>query len=68
MLNTKKLILYDNEKNPVAVQIPFDDYIKLEEIIESYGLAKLIEETEKDEVFEIKEALEYYSSIKKDEL
>jgi len=46
MLKIRKNILYDENNNPIAVQIPFEDFKILEEIIENYGLSKMMEENE----------------------
>jgi hypothetical protein len=65
MLNINKKYIIDDNKNPVAVQIPIDEFEKLEEIIEDYGLAKLIDEVKDDEVLSYEDAKKYYDSLKK---
>ena len=52
-----------NQK-PIAVQIPIAQFEQIEEILENYGLAKLIEEVEEEETLSKKEALEYLQSLK----
>lgn len=64
MILTKKYIK-DKKRNTVAVQIPIDEYKKLEEIMENYGLAKLIDEVKDDDHLLINEAKSYYASLKK---
>ena len=68
MLNIKKNILYDENNNPVAVQIPYNHFKAIEEAIENYGLAKLIEEVKDDEVLDYEDALNYYKKLKKEDV
>lgn len=65
MLNIHKNYVMDENQQPIAVQISIDDFEKIEEIIENFGLAKLIEETENDERLSGDEARNYYQSLKK---
>jgi hypothetical protein len=51
-------------QKPVAVQIPFDEFQRIEEVIENFGLAKLMDETESDERLAGDAAKEYYESLK----
>jgi hypothetical protein len=44
MLKIHKKIVIDENQNPVAVQIPIEEFARLEEIIENYGLSKLMDE------------------------
>lgn len=64
MLKIHKSIVLDESKNPIAVQIPIKEFEKLEEIIENYGLSKLIDEVSHDEQLSAKEAKKYYQSLK----
>ncbi len=64
MLEISKSYVLDDDNNPIAVQIPLAEFEKIEEIIEDYGLGKLIEEVENDETLSKKEALKYLESIK----
>ncbi len=63
MLKIRKNILYDENNNPIAVQIPFEDFKILEEIIENYGLSKMMEEIEED-FLSYEESLNYYNELK----
>ncbi|MEG4370123.1 hypothetical protein QUB19_09970 [Microcoleus sp. B4-C5] len=56
--------MIDENQQPIAVQIPLEQFEKIEEILENYGLDKLIEETEGDERLSKEQALKYYNSIK----
>ncbi|MDM8554551.1 hypothetical protein QUF75_07460 [Desulfococcaceae bacterium HSG7] len=49
MININKYYLYDETQKPIAVQIPVSDFERLEEIIENYGLSKLMDETSAEE-------------------
>jgi hypothetical protein len=60
----KKLVLDENEQ-PFAVQIPIEEFERLEDVIENYGLSKLMDETADDEKLSAKEAKAYYESLKK---
>ena len=44
MLELHKNIVLDENQKPIAVQIPIEEFERLEEVIENYGLAKLIDE------------------------
>ncbi len=46
MLEINKSYVLDKNNNLIAVQIPIAEFEKIEEIIEDYGLGKLIEEVE----------------------
>jgi len=47
MLEINKNYVLDKDQKPIAVQIPIAEFEKIEEILEDYGLGKLIEEVEK---------------------
>ncbi|MEF9475724.1 MAG: hypothetical protein L0958_03340, partial [Candidatus Mariimomonas ferrooxydans] len=48
----------------VAVQIPIEEFERMEEIIENYGLSKLMDEVKNDERLSIEDAKKYYQSLK----
>ena len=64
MLKIHKNIILDENQKPIAVQIPIGDFERLEEVIENYGLAKLMDEVKDDERLSIEEAKSYYQSLK----
>ncbi|MFB2834595.1 hypothetical protein [Floridanema evergladense] len=64
MLEIHKNIVLDENQQPIAVQIPIAEFEKIEEILEDYGLAKLIEQSENEERLSKEEALKYYNSLK----
>ncbi|MHC5727873.1 MAG: hypothetical protein ACYTXY_27835, partial [Nostoc sp.] len=49
MLEVHKNYVLDENQRPIAVQIPIAEFEKVEELIEDYGLAKLMEEVEEEE-------------------
>ena len=60
MLKIHKNIVLNESQKPTAVQIPIKEFERLEEIIENYGLAKLMDEVEDDEPLSVKEAQKYF--------
>lgn len=64
MLEIHKNYVLDENQQPIAVQIPIAEFAKIEEILEDYGLAKLMEETKDEERLSKDEALKYYQVIK----
>lgn len=61
-----KSIVLDENQRPIAIQIPIEEFRRLEEVIENYGLAKLIDEVADDEQLSVQEAKSYYGSLKQD--
>lgn len=66
MLEINKSYLLDKNKKTIAVQIPIAEFEKIEEILEDYGLAQLMDETKDDKTFNKEEALNYLASLKAD--
>ncbi len=64
MLKIHKNIVVDESQKPLAVQISIKEFERLEEIIENYGLAKLIDEVKDDKRLSVKDAKKYYKSVK----
>jgi hypothetical protein len=64
MLKIHKKIILNESQKPVAVQIPIEEFERLEEIIENYGLAKLMDEVKDDERLSVEDAKKYYRSLK----
>ena len=64
MLKIHKSVVLDENQKPTAIQIPIKDFERLEEIIENYGLAKLMDEVKDDERLSTEEAKDYYQSLK----
>ena len=68
MLEINKNYLLDSNQQPIAVQIPIAEFEKIEEILEDYGLAKLMDETKDDETLDKEEALKYLAFLKADDV
>jgi F0F1-type ATP synthase beta subunit len=64
MLKLHRNIVLDENKKPIAVQIPIDEFQRLEEVIENYGLAKLIDEVTDDDQLTVHEAKSLYRTLK----
>ena len=56
MFDVKKKYIVDEENKKVAVQIDIETFTLIEEVLENYGLAKLISENSDDETLSVKEA------------
>lgn len=64
MLEIHKNYVFDENQQPVAVQIPITEFEQIEELLENFGLAKLMEEVEEDdEPLSKDQALTYYQSL-----
>ena len=64
MLKIHKNYVLDDEKNPVAVQIPISEFEHLEEVIENYGLSRMMEETKTEGKLSGQAARKYYRALK----
>ena len=64
MLEIHKKIVIDENHKPLAVQIPIEEFERLEEVIENYGLARLMDEVKDEERLSAKEAHQYYKSLR----
>lgn len=64
MLQVHKNYVLNEDQKPVAVQIPIVEFARIEELLENYGLAKLMDETQNDERFSGEAAQQYYQSLK----
>lgn len=65
MLNIKKRYLTDENNQPVAVQLDIETFEKMEQILEDYALAQLIEENNPQENLSIEEAKAYYGKLRR---
>lgn len=65
MLNIRKeyVITDDNERRAVLIDIK--TFERIEEILESYGLGKYMEEAENEEVLSLSAAKRYYKILEK---
>lgn len=63
MFDFKKKYIVDEENKKVAVQIDIETFTQIEEVLENFGLAKLISENSDDETLSVKEAKSFYNSL-----
>ena len=63
MLEISKSYVLDKDQKPIAVHIPIAEFEKIEEILEDYGLGKLIEEVENDQILDKEKAWQYCPHI-----
>jgi hypothetical protein len=49
MLEIHKKIVLDEDHKPFAVQIPIKEFERLEEVLENYGLSRMIDEVREEE-------------------
>ena len=59
MLEINKSYVLDKDQKPIAVQIPIAEFEKIEEILEDYGLGKLIEKVENNRIIDKEKAWQY---------
>lgn len=64
MLSLQKNYVLDEYQKPIAVQIPIVEFKRIEEVLENYGLAKLMDETQNDERLSGDVAQQYYQLLK----
>jgi hypothetical protein len=65
MLEIHKKIILDEDQRPFAVQVPIEEFERLEEVIENYGLSKLMDEVKDDEKLSVEDGKALYKSLKK---
>jgi hypothetical protein len=68
MFTLRKNYVMDENQQPIAVQIAIEDFQRLEEILEDYGLGRLMDEVAPDDRqrFSKAEGMAYYQSLKQD--
>ena len=64
MLEIHKSYVLDENQIPIAVQIPLAEFERLEEAIENYGLAQLINEVQDEKRLTGEDAYNHYTSLK----
>ncbi len=67
MEELKKAYIVDEENRKIAVQLDIETFNNIEEILEDYALARLIEEHCDEEAFEREPALACYQGLEKAE-
>ncbi len=64
MININKHYVIDESNKLIAVQIPIDEFKIMEEILEHYGLGKLIDDYKNGKSLSLKDGQEYYRNSK----
>ena len=65
MLKKKKEYVVTDDNKKKAVLVDMETFEKIEEILESFGLGKYMEEIEDEEILSVHNAKKYYSTLKK---
>ena len=65
METINKQYIVDEHNKKIAVQIPFETFEKIEEVLENYALFNLIKENEGEEILGLREAKAYYDRLEK---
>lgn len=65
MLNIKKEYVITDDNKKKAVLIDIETFKKIEQILESYGLGKYMEEVKGEDALSINDATAYYETLKK---
>ena len=63
-LKTEYVVTDDNRNRAVSIDI--ETFEKVEEILESFGLGRYMEEVEDEEILSSDSARKYYNTLKKD--
>ena len=63
----RKRYVVDEQNRPVAVQIDLETFEKIEEVLENYALAQLMQEASEDETLDLETARAFYESLPKAE-
>ena len=63
MLELHKNIVRDENQKPIAVQIPIEEFQRMEEVIENYGLVKLMDEVVGEEQLSLQETKGFLSFL-----
>ena len=58
--------IVDSHNHKIAVQLDIQTYEKITETLENYALFQFMDENKNDEKLSLKDAKEYYASMKKD--
>jgi hypothetical protein len=66
MLNIQKRYIVDENDKKLAVEIDYETFLKIEEILEDYALYQYIQETEDSDSLNLSEAEDYYRQLLKE--
>ena len=57
--------IVDENNRKIAVQVPIEEFEKMEEMLEDYALVELMKENEGEETLSINEAKAFYEQLEK---
>lgn len=60
--------IVDSKNQKIAVQLDIETYNQITEILENFALYKLMEESDDGKKLSLKDAKEYYKSLKEDKV
>jgi hypothetical protein len=64
MLDIKRQYIMSEDNKPVSVVLDISTFERIESVIEDYGLAKYIRESDEEEPLDRSHALKYYKDLK----
>jgi len=65
MLDIKKTYIVDDKNNNVAVQVDFETFKRIEDILENYALVNLMKDGDDSDALSVAEAKAYYDKLDK---
>lgn len=67
MTDIPKKYIVDEQNRKIAVQVDIETFAKIEEVLENYGLYRLMVENEGNELLDLEKAKAHYETLKKAE-
>ena len=67
MTDIPKKYIVDEHNHKIAVQLDIDTFIKIEELLENYGLVELMKQAGETEKLSLAEAKAFYNTLNKTE-
>ena len=67
MTDIPKKYIVDEQNRKIAVQVDIETFTKIEEVLENYGLYRLMVENEGNELLDLEKAKAHYETLKKAE-
>lgn len=65
MEEIKKQYIVDEQNQKIAVQIDYETFERIEEVLENYALVQLMRENEEEDTLDLNNAKAYYQTLKK---
>ena len=65
MMEIVKRYIVDENNDSLAVEIDIETFNRIEEILEDYGLYRLMTDDKEDEMLDLDEAKRFYSTLDK---